>query len=336
MYDLVIPFLPELFTGRLRTPPEEGSKLITRHIPAARRQVSADLAIDQKSIIGPRYLLSLSEWLCSSPTVRQLNNSLGNSSHPAMKCVYSLLRATKGIAGYIDGGGVAKSRPFLVGIGIMLVATLLFFLSKSPYLIIFARVLQGASEALVWVSGIAFLVSQVDEANLGVCMGYTTLGATVGELLGPLVGGYLYERLGHWVVFAVVEAVIAVDVALRLLVKERDKGSASQKQDPTNATKGLSEADALLGTSSAVSHGTTDTCDSILSTDLEHAGDDDQSALSGTTETEDDDDVAALRTLGWNWLSSVSGAAMACVVRSALEAVGPRTCNHPLACIVAC
>ncbi|PTB75495.1 MFS general substrate transporter [Trichoderma longibrachiatum ATCC 18648] len=271
VYDLVIPFLPELFTGRLRTPPEE-----------------------------------VDYWAALS-----------------LESFGMALLITNWIAGYIDGGGVAKSRPFLVGIGIMLVATLLFFLSKSPYLIIFARVLQGASEALVWVSGIAFLVSQVDEANLGVCMGYTTLGATVGELLGPLVGGYLYERLGHWVVFAVVEAVIAVDVALRLLVKERDKGSASQKQDPTNATKGLSEADALLGTSSAVSHGTTDTCDSILSTDLEHAGDDDQSALSGTTETEDDDDVAALRTLGWNWLSSVSGAAMACVVRSALEATIP-------------
>lgn len=220
-----------------------------------------------------------------------------------------------GIAGYIADGNISKSRPFLAGIGIMLLATLLFFLSVNPYLIIFARGLQGASEALVWVSGIAFLVSQVDEANLGVCMGYTTLGATIGELTGPLLGGYLYEKLGHWAVFGVVEVVIAGDIVLRLLVKEKEPGS--QQQTLVDAVKGVSETDALLANSVAVSHGT---LDNIASTDLESGVDDDRSALSGTTEC-DDDDVSALRTLGWNWLSSVIGAAIACVVRSALEAV---------------
>ncbi|KAL6867167.1 MFS general substrate transporter [Trichoderma novae-zelandiae] len=270
VYDLVIPFLPELFTGRLKTPPED-----------------------------------VDSWAALS-----------------LESFGMALLITNWIAGYIDGG-VAKSRPFLVGIGVMLVATLLFFLSMDPYLVIFARALQGASEALVWVSGIALLVSRVDEANLGVCMGYTTLGATVGELMGPIVGGYLYESLGHWAVFGVVEAVIAVDIVLRLLIKEKDKISASQQQDLVDAAKGLSETDALLGSSAAASHGTLDICNLTPSTDVERGGEDDRSALSGTTDCDGDSDVAALRTLGWNWLSSVSGAAMACVVRSALEATIP-------------
>lgn len=230
-----------------------------------------------------------------------------------------LICAAAGIAGYIADGSVSKSRPFLVGIGVMLVATLLFFLSTDPYLIIFARALQGASEALVWVSGVAFLVSQVDEANLGVCMGYTTLGATIGELIGPLLGGYLYEKLGHWAVFGVVELVIAADIVLRLLVKEKDTGS--QKQSLLDAVKGTSETDALLGSSVATSHGT---LNDAPSADPERGEADDRSALSGTTDCEEDDDaVSALRTLRWNWLSSVIGAATACVVRSALEAVSP-------------
>ncbi|UKZ51108.1 hypothetical protein TrVGV298_004863 [Trichoderma virens] len=191
VYDLVIPFLPELFTGRLKTPPED-----------------------------------VDYWAALS-----------------LESFGMALLITNWIAGYLADGSVSKSRPFLVGIGVMLIATLLFFLSTDPYLIIFARALQGASEALVWVSGIAFLVSQVDEANLGVCMGYTTLGATV---------------------------------------------------------------------------------DHAASTDLERGGEDDRSALSGTTDCGgDDEDVSALRTLGWNWLSSVIGAAIACVVRSALEATIP-------------
>lgn len=223
----------------------------------------------------------------------------------------------EGIAGYIADGSVSKSRPFLAGIGIMLIATLLFFLATDPYLIIFARALQGASEALVWVSGIAFLVSQVDEANLGVCMGYTTLGATIGELIGPLLGGYLYEKLGHWSVFGVVEIVIAADIVLRLLVKEKD--STTQQHTPADVVKGDSETEPLLEAAAAVSHGT---ISRPLSTDVERGEEDNRAAFSKTGNCEDeDDDVSELRRLGWNWLSSVGGAAVACIVRSALEAV---------------
>lgn len=225
--------------------------------------------------------------------------------------------AVLGIAGYIADGSVSKSRPFLAGIGIMLIATLLFFLATDPYLIIFARALQGASEALVWVSGIAFLVSQVDEANLGVCMGYTTLGATIGELIGPLLGGYLYEKLGHWAVFGVVEVVIAADIVLRLLVKEKDL--TTQQHTPVDVVKGISETNSLLQASAAVSHGT---ISRTISTDVECGEEDNRMAFHKTGNCEDEyDAVSELRSLGWNWLSSVVGAAVACIVRSALEAV---------------
>lgn len=234
-----------------------------------------------------------------------------------------LICVALGIAGYIADGSVSKSRPFLAGIGIMLIATLLFFLATDPYLIIFARALQGASEALVWVSGIAFLVSQVDEANLGVCMGYTTLGATIGELIGPLLGGYLYEKLGHWSVFGVVEIVIAADIVLRLLVKEKDV--TTQQHTPEDVVKGDSETEPLLKAAAAVSHGT---ISRPLSTDVERGEGDDRTAFAKTGNCEDEyDAVSELRSLGWNWLSSVIGAAVACIVRSALEAVSlPSNC----------
>lgn len=228
-----------------------------------------------------------------------------------------LISVASGIAGYIADGSVSKSRPFLAGIGIMLIATLLFFLATDPYLIIFARALQGASEALVWVSGIAFLVSQVDEAKLGVCMGYTTLGATVGELIGPLLGGYLYEKLGHWSVFGVVEVVIAADIVLRLVVKEKDL--TTQQYPPVDAIKGVSETESLLEASASISHGTIN-CPS--STDVERGEEDGRKTCYKTGNCEDEyDAVSELRSLGWNWLSSVAGAAIACIVRSALEAV---------------
>ncbi|KAM0245773.1 hypothetical protein ACHAQJ_010456 [Trichoderma viride] len=145
------------------------------------------------------------------------------------------------------------------------------------------------------------------------------LGATTGELIGPLLGGYLYEKLGHWAVFGVVEVLIAVDIVLRLLVKEKDSGS--QQHTLVDAAKAVSETDSLLEGSVAVSHGT---IDNTLSADAERGEENDQSALSETTDCGDEfDAVSALRNLGWNWLSSVIGAAIACIVRSALEATIP-------------
>lgn len=83
----------------------------------------------------------------------------------------------------------------------MLTATLVFFLGTTPALIIVSRAIQGASTTLVCVSGLAFLASQVGEGDLGEYVGWTTVGNAVGEFVGPLLGGPVYEHAGHWAVF---------------------------------------------------------------------------------------------------------------------------------------
>ena len=87
-----------------------------------------------------------------------------------------------------------KDRPFIVVVAVMLATTLLLFLSNRPEMIIIARILQGASAALVWVSGMAFMVSRLDESRLGEYVGYAMMAATLGELAGPILGGPLYDK----------------------------------------------------------------------------------------------------------------------------------------------
>lgn len=202
----------------------------------------------------------------------------------------------------------------------MLVSTLMFFLSTTPELVILARAIQGASTALVWVSGIALVVSRVSKSSLGLCMGYVNIGATFGELLGPLLGGPLYEKMGHWAVFGVVEALIAADIGLRLLITD-DAG----KQKGKDVEEQGSETDALLGNQQRE----VPKRDSGSQRQIEPE-DGTDTAIADATLPESESFTA----IACKWITSVLATTMAASVRCALEVVSvrppvpPRTCTY--------
>lgn len=91
---------------------------------------------------------------------------------------------------------------------------------------IVARGLQGLSAAAVWVVGLAIVADNVPAERVGEAMGHTTIALTWGCLLGPTVGGVLYERVGFEGTFAVPGVLILVDVVLRFAMIERTGESA--------------------------------------------------------------------------------------------------------------
>lgn len=93
-------------------------------------------------------------------------------------------------------------------------------LARSPVLFVIARGLQGLSGAAVWVAGLALVVDTVAEDRVGEAMGYTTMGMSVGSLLGPAAGGVLYDKLGFYGAFYVPIALIVLDIVLRLVMIE--------------------------------------------------------------------------------------------------------------------
>lgn len=180
---------------------------------------------------------------CSSPTVRNLPVRNADT-----KCEIN----GSDIAGYIIDTIPSKSKPFMVGVAALLASTLLFFLSKTPLLIITSRVLQGSSCALVWTSGLAFLTSSIGEGDVGYYTGYALMGATVGELVGPLIGGFVYKYLGHWAVFAVVEILLFFDIIFRLFARDpvataSQPKSSDTEQGPDAGSRSPVETDPLLG-----------------------------------------------------------------------------------------
>lgn len=92
--------------------------------------------------------------------------------------------------------------------------------ARSLTILIIARGLQGLSAAAVWVVGLAIVADNVPPARVGEAMGHTTIALTWGFLLGPTIGGVMYEKLGFYGTFAVPAGLIVVDVVLRFAMVE--------------------------------------------------------------------------------------------------------------------
>ncbi|GKZ86229.1 hypothetical protein AnigIFM56816_001281 [Aspergillus niger] len=94
---------------------------------------------------------------------------------------------------------------------------------------IVGRLLQGASTGTIWSAGIALIVDSVEQSQLGKYLGTTGTALSIGTLMGPVLGGVIYERRGYYAVFAFSFAFIAVDLELRLIVIEkRQAGSPTE------------------------------------------------------------------------------------------------------------
>lgn len=111
--------------------------------------------------------------------------------------------------------------PFIIGLAALGASTILFVLARSIPLLIVARGLQGLSASAVWVVGLAIVADNVPPERVGEAMGQTTIALTWGGLLGPTVGGVLYEKLGFDGTFAVPGVLILVDVAMRFAIIEK-------------------------------------------------------------------------------------------------------------------
>lgn len=173
--------------------------------------------------------------------------------------------------------------------------------------IIISRAIQGASTTFTWVTGLSFLVAQVGECDLGEYVGWTTVGVAVGEVVGPFVGGPIYDYLGHWATFGIVEALLFVDILFRLLAKEKKPRVDTEiraEQGTEARTEQDSESDRLLQGGQAVStnynttHGDT----------------------KGT-----DSPASVVSSLAWNWLGTVFALVVIFTVRGSLEVVSRST-----------
>jgi DHA1 family solute carrier family 18 vesicular amine transporter 1/2 len=111
--------------------------------------------------------------------------------------------------------------PMLVGMGGLAAATLLFAFAPGLGWLFLARALQGLSAGVSWTAGLALIAATHSVEQRGKAMGAALASAAIGVLLGPPLGGVLFDHWGLRVPFLVAAALAALDGLARLLLIRR-------------------------------------------------------------------------------------------------------------------
>ncbi len=119
----------------------------------------------------------------------------------------------------VIGGGISdrlgRKKMTYVGLVISIVGSLLIILAREPVLLIFARVLQGLSAALVMPATLALIKTTFQESERQRALSYWSFGSWGGGGITTFVGG-LIATYFDWRMIFIFSIVIAV-VAMILL-----------------------------------------------------------------------------------------------------------------------
>jgi DHA1 family solute carrier family 18 vesicular amine transporter 1/2 len=105
---------------------------------------------------------------------------------------------------------VGRRRPLVGGLVVLSAATLLFAVAGDLPLLFTARLLQGAADAVTWVVGLALLADVYEPTERGRATGIVMSGTGFGFMIGPSLGGWLYEMGGMRLPFVTVAVMAAV------------------------------------------------------------------------------------------------------------------------------
>ncbi|GKZ28445.1 hypothetical protein AbraIFM66950_007113 [Aspergillus brasiliensis] len=163
-------------------------------------------------LVVPMLPFALAERVGLSDADIQRWNSILLASYGASIMLGSL------IFGWMGDRTRTKQLPFLLGVGVMGGATLLFSLTTSLTLILLARILQGCSTAIVFTIGFSLMLDTVGEDHIGRAIGFTSMSLSVGLFAGPIVGGFLYDLAGYFAVFVPAFVLVVLEFVLRVLL----------------------------------------------------------------------------------------------------------------------
>ncbi|KAI9371350.1 major facilitator superfamily domain-containing protein [Aspergillus egyptiacus] len=145
------------------------------------------------------------------------------------------------IFGYIVDTAPTRRLPYVLGLIFLGASMGLLAAARSTAMFVFARLLQGGATAMVAVAGLALLTDSVPLDNLGQTIGYQGSAVALGFLLGPLLGGIVYDAAGYQVVMGMAFVLVALDLAMRVAVVEK-KVARSWAEDPVEVSVPVSSS----------------------------------------------------------------------------------------------
>ena len=113
---------------------------------------------------------------------------------------------------------VGRRRPMLWGLVGLGGATLLFAFADSYEELVAARLLQGTAGAITWTAGLAAVADVYPPDRRGKALGTALSATAAGGLVGPALGGVLYDWGGYRLPFLVVGGLALADGLARSLL----------------------------------------------------------------------------------------------------------------------
>ncbi|KAL9596364.1 MAG: hypothetical protein Q9219_005842 [cf. Caloplaca sp. 3 TL-2023] len=168
-------------------------------------------------LIVPMLPYALADRVGIAPEDVQRWNSILLASFGAALMLGSL------VVGWIGDRTSTRQIPFLFGLIALALSTLGIALTRDLVTLLIARILQGLSGAIVATVGYAILFDVVGSKDIGQALGFASMSQSFGLLIGPAIGGIIYEHGGYFKTFIPAFALIAFEIALRFLVTVRRK-----------------------------------------------------------------------------------------------------------------
>ena len=108
---------------------------------------------------------------------------------------------------------IGRKTPMVGGLVALSLSSVLFAFGDRLSFLFAARFVQGAADAITWVVGFALIADVYGPDERGRVNGFVMSGTTVAIMVGPTIGGWLYESGGIRLPFLAVAALAAVVAA---------------------------------------------------------------------------------------------------------------------------
>ncbi|KAJ1974841.1 hypothetical protein H4R35_003427, partial [Dimargaris xerosporica] len=141
------------------------------------------------------------------------------------------------VFGWVSDRYQIRQVPMCIMLAILAIATILFGAGQTYWQLIVARIAQGMSGGGTWAIGYAMVGDVFPPSKVIMLVGTISACALVGSLVGPTVGGLLFDAGGRMAPFIFGGGLVFFDLLARIFVGEpKQWGAASKLPDSASVS----------------------------------------------------------------------------------------------------
>eukprot|EP01132_Coremiostelium_polycephalum_P001408 gene1408-1777_t len=180
-------------------------------------------------LVGPMFMGSVSlalftDMVCYSialPIIPLVIESRYHQTQDITGFIFAMFSAGVLLSSFVFGSitdRVGRYYPFILSLVILGISTVIFAYANHLALLFVARFCQGLSSGVTWVFGLATLADIYPDNQLGRVMGTVSAGNTLGSIIGPNIGGIIFQHLGYEPPFLIATGFAVLNIIYRVFL----------------------------------------------------------------------------------------------------------------------